>query len=330
MKSAPSNSDPLSSHRHVDPIAAGLLALILGALLALFHWYGNTADVRLFGPSVFRWMIMRWSDSTFTLSEYSHGWLIPLVSGWALWLKRDEIRKSPKETFWPAAALVALGLLMHWIGARAQQPRLSLGAFLVILWAIPCFLYGFGTGRILLFPCAYLVFCIPMNFFDSFSFQLRILATAISTGLLKGMGIDVIQSGSSIHAADGSFALEVADPCSGIRSLLAMTALTAAYAYFARGPLWKKLALFASAIPLAIAGNIVRVLSIAMVARFAGQEKAMLYYHDYSGYVIFAVAVTLMLAIERAMTRVEKPRAPEPSIGALGEQHHADRAQDDL
>jgi exosortase len=143
-----------------------------------------------------------------------------------------------------------------------------------------------------------------MNFFDSFSFQLRILATAISAGLLNGAGIEVVRSGSSIHAANGSFALEVADPCSGIRSLLAMTALTAAYAYFISGSLWKRLILFSSAIPLAIVGNIVRVMSIAVVARFAGQEKAMHYYHDYSGYVIFAVAVILLMSLEKVMTGV--------------------------
>ena len=310
MKSHPSNPGPLPRGRRVDPVATVFLILIAGWLLALFHWYGNTADVRMFGPSAFRWMIMRWSDSTFTLGEYSHGWIIPIVSGWALWLKRDEIGRTPKATFWPAAALVAAGLLIHWIGARAQQPRLSLGALLIILWAVPCFLYGRGVGRLLLFPCGYLIFCIPMNFFDSFSFQLRILATAISTGMLNGAGIEVIRSGSSIHAANGSFALEVADPCSGIRSLLAMTALTAAYAYFIGGSVWKKLILFASAIPLAIAGNIVRVMSIAVVARFAGQEMAIHYYHDYSGYLIFAVAVILLLTLEKAMTGAAAKEAP--------------------
>ncbi|MEI7879357.1 MAG: exosortase/archaeosortase family protein [bacterium] len=289
------------AHR-VDPVSTGLLLVIAGLAFALFHLYGNTADVRLFGTSVFRWMIMRWSDSTFVVGEYSHGWIIPIVSCWALWIRRVELIKIPKATYWPALSWVAVGLLLHWVGARAQQPRLSLGAFIIILWAVPCFLYGRGVGRLLLFPCGYLIFCIPLNFFDSFSFQLRILATAISAGVLNGTGIEVIRSGSAIHAANGSFALEVADPCSGIRSLLAMTALTAAYAYFIQGPIAKKLLLFVSAIPLAIAGNIVRVMSIAICARFAGQEMAMHYYHDYSGYVVFAVAVMLLMALEKILT----------------------------
>ncbi len=310
MTSVPDHPVTMPPNQHIDPLATALLLVIAGWLLALFHWYGNTADIRFFGTSAFHWMLMRWSDSTFAVGEFSHGWLIPIVSGWALWLKRGEIRCTQKETYWPAFVLVALGLLLHWVGARAQQPRLSLGAFLIILWAIPCFLYGRGVGRLLLFPCCYLVFCIPLNFFDSFSFQLRILATSISTGMLNGVGIEVIQAGSSIRAANGAFALEVADPCSGIRSLLAMTALTAAYSYFMPVTFWKKLLLFVAAIPLAIAGNIVRVLSIAVFARFAGQDKAMHYYHEYSGYVVFAVAVILLMVLERVITGKNKKGDP--------------------
>lgn len=299
--------------RTVDPVAAVLLLCVGAGLLALFHWLGNTADIRLFSRSVFRWMVIRWGDATFSVGEYSHGWLIPLVSAWALWRRRRELAAAPRRVFWPALAWVVLGLLLHWAGARAQQPRVSLGAFVLLLWAIPCFLYGPVVGRLLVFPCFYLVFCIPMNFFDSVSFQLRILATSISTGVLNGLGIEVIRSGSAIRAADGSFALEVADPCSGIRSLLALTALTAAFAYFSQRVLWKRAVLFLSALPLAIAGNIVRVASIGIVAHLAGQDRAVHYYHEYSGYSVFVVAVLLMLALEKALSRRGQPgAAPEP------------------
>ena len=99
-----------------------------------------------------------------------------------------------------------------------------------------------------------------------------------------------------------------------------MTALTAAYAYFIGGGVWKKLILFVSAIPLAIAGNIARVMSIAVVARFAGQEKAIHYYHDYSGYLIFAVAVILMLTLEKAMTGAWQKNTVTPDKRRAG--HH--------
>jgi exosortase len=299
-----------SRSRRVDPLSVVLLLGMAAWLLVLFHWLGNTSDVPAFGPSVFRWMVIRWGDATFTVGEYSHGWLIPFVSLAALWWKRNEIRTAPRQTLWAAVGWVVLGLALHWIGARVQQPRLSLAAFVLVIWAIPCFLYGPVIGRLLAFPCFYLLFCIPMNFFDSFSFQLRILATAVSTAVLQGLGIEVIRSGSAIRAVNNAFALEVADPCSGIRSLLAMTALTAAFAYFSQRMLWKRVVLFASAVPLAVAGNIVRVLSIGIVAHFLGQDKALHYYHDYSGYSVFIVAVLLMLAIEKALNRAGRPREP--------------------
>jgi len=248
-------------------------------------------------------MVGRWSDATFNIGEYSHGWLIPLVSLFALWKKRNELLAAPKTVVWPAVWMVAFGLLLHWVGARVQQPRVSLMSLVILLWAIPFFLYGRQVAKLLVFPCFYLVFCIPLNFFDTFSFDLRILSTVVSTSLLNGLGIEVARSGSAIHAVNGTFNLEVADACSGIRSLLALTALTAAYAWFTQRVFWKQVVLFAAAIPLAVIGNMVRVTSIGIVAQFLGQNTALAYYHDYSGYVVFVVAVLLVIVIERGLDR---------------------------
>ena len=91
----------------------------------------------------------------------------------------------------------------------------------------------------------------------------------------------------------------VDDPCSGLRSLIAIAALTAVYAHFMAASLWKKFVLFFSALPLAIIGNVVRVITIAVVAGLLGQDRAMGFYHDYSGYVVFVVAVLLTIAVGR-------------------------------
>lgn len=303
MTSASTQMPGARRGQRVDPVSAVLAAGIAAWVVVLFHWFGNTTDTAMFSSSVFRWLVMRWGDATFTVGEYSHGWLIPLVSAAALWAHRKALAVAPRRTHWAALTWVVAALVLHWVAARVQQPRLSLAAFVLLIWAIPSFLYGPTIGRLLAFPCFYLVFCIPMNFFDGLSFQLRILATGVSTGVLNGLGIQVVRSGSAIHAANGAFALEVADPCSGIRSLLAMTALTAAYAYFAQRVLWKRAVLFVSAIPLAVAGNVIRVLSIGIVAHWGGQERALHYYHEYSGYSVFIAAVLLMFAIEKALDR---------------------------
>jgi exosortase len=294
----------------VDIASAILLLLIFVWLFVLFHFLGNTTDVRLFGRSVLRWMVTRWGDSSLTIGDYSHGWLIPLISLFAVWRKRNELLNADKMAYWPAVGLVTFALILHWGGARIQQPRVSLMSLILLLWAIPGFLYGRVVARLLFFPCFYLIFCIPLNFFDTLSFDLRILATIISTWVLNGVGIDVIRSGSAIHAVNGTFHLEVADACSGIRSLLALTALTTAYAYFTQRVFWKQAVLFVSAIPLAVIGNMVRVTSIGIIAGTWGQNAALRYYHDYSGYVVFLTAVLLLVGIERTLSRDHGPAAP--------------------
>jgi len=90
--------------------------------------------------------------------------------------------------------------------------------------------------------------------------------------------------------------VDVANPCSGLRSLLAMTALTSAYAFATQRTLWKKLALFAASIPLAIAGNIVRIVVIGLIAESFGEKVAVGLIHEYSGYVVFIVAIALMVS----------------------------------
>ena len=97
--------------------------------------------------------------------------------------------------------------------------------------------------------------------------------------------------------AAGGFSFDVADPCSGIKSLLAMTALTAVYAYFTQKTWWKKWLLFLSSIPLAIVGNVARITTVSFVAEAFGEKLALGLYHDYSGYVVFSVAIGLMIGL---------------------------------
>jgi exosortase len=166
------------------------------------------------------------------------------------------------------------------------------------MWSAPLYLCGREIGKLLLFPCAYLIFCVPLNFLDSITFPLRILATIISTATLNGLGIAAERSGSAIYSvAAGGFSFDVADPCSGLRSLLAMTALTAVYAYITQRTLVRKWLLFLASIPLAIVGNIARITTVALVAEAFGQKLALGLYHDYSGYVVFSVAIGLMVGI---------------------------------
>ena len=272
-----------------------LASLIVGLGFILFHFQGNTTDIRAFGRSAILWMVERWADIGI---DMSHGWMIPPVSAVLIWLRRRELVAARKQVSRAGLAVVIFALLLHWLGAKAQQTRLSLAGLILLMWGVPFYFYGWELAKVLIFPCAYLAFCIPINFLDSFTFPLRIFATVVATAILNGLGIPVERSGSSIHSfAAGGFSLDVADPCSGLRSLLAMTALTAVYAYLTQPTLVRKWLLFLCSIPLAIVGNMARIITIALVAQAFGQELAVGIYHDYSGYVVFAVAITLMVAV---------------------------------
>lgn len=235
-------------------------------------------------------------------ADYSHGYLIPFVTLGVLWLKRHDLANAPKSVSQIGLAVIIAALMFHWLGAKAQQTRLSLFSIILLFWGVPFYFYGWQVAKQLIFPCAYLVFCIPLNFLDTISFPLRLFAAAASTTILNGLGIAAERSGSAIYsAAAGGFNFDVADPCSGIRSLLAMTALTAVYAYLTQRTLLKKWILFACAIPLAIIGNMARIATIALVAQAFGEQLALTLYHDYSGYVVFGVAIGCMVAIGSAL-----------------------------
>jgi len=171
-------------------------------------------------------------------------------------------------------------------------------SLVLLSWGIPFYLFGWQLAKKLIFPCTYLVFCIPLNFMDVIAFPLRIFSTVLATGMLNGIGIAAVRSGTAIYSAvAGGFEFDVADPCSGLRSLLAMTALTAVYAYFTQRTIVRQWLLFMASIPLAVAGNISRIVTVAIVAEAFGGKVALGLYHDYSGYILFTASITMMVLI---------------------------------
>lgn len=285
----------LAALEHADVMRLGLISVMIGLVFVLFHLQGNSTDVRVYGRSVFSWTITRWSEAG---EDFSHAWLVPLVSLGIIWLRRHELAAARKRTDIRGLIVVATALALHWLGAKAQQSRISLAGFILLLWGIPFYLWGWEVARHLIFPCAYLFFAVPMTFLDSLTFPLRIIVTKASVPLLNGLGVPVERSGSAIRSlAAGGFNFDVADPCSGLRSLLAMTALMAVYAYWTQHTLLRKWLLFLFSVPIAIVGNIVRIVTIALVAQAFGQEIAVGLYHDYSGYIFFSISIFLMIAI---------------------------------
>lgn len=281
-----------------DFVRIGLWSAIVGMIFVLFHCQGNTTDLSHFGRSALLWMVSYWNDAAaFGGADYSHGWLIPIGSIFLIWLRRNEIRLAERRISYLGLLVVVLALLLHWAGAKSQQTRVSLLGLVTLTWALPFYFCGWQVARQILFPCAYLIFCIPLNFLEDMTTPLRMVATVCSTALLNGLGCHVENTGFAIKSV-GSDAvqLDVADPCSGIRSLLALAALTSFYGSLTQRSQWKKWLLFFSAMPLAMIGNIARITSVGLISQAFGNRLAE-YAHDYNGYIVFAVALGLMLVI---------------------------------
>ncbi|MGI6495532.1 MAG: exosortase/archaeosortase family protein [Kiritimatiellia bacterium] len=258
---------------------------IVGALLAC-----------LLFQRVFVFMRDTFLDET---EDMAHGWYIPLFSLYLLWRQRKELaaaaRGAPPSWLGILGAFASLALL--WLGERGGQVRFSQLAFILMLWALPCAIWGRRLGRLVAFPAAYMLFTVPLGFLSTV--RLRLLVTRVASVLLNGIGISVVRVGSGLVSTtpEGPFNLDVAEACSGLRSLFALMAVTAAYAYLTQTKTWKRWFLFACSVPLAVIGNIMRVFTIAVVARFFGQDFGVGFYHDYSGYVVFIVAIFLMVAV---------------------------------
>ncbi len=284
-------------------------AFLLAAVWALFHFAGHSPIEHFPGQSVFRWIFFQWTSSE---GDFSHGWLMPLIAGYVLWERRAEIRNAPLRITWAAILPVAGALLLHVAAYRVQQPRISLIAMVLLLWFCALFLYGWLAARHALFPLAYMLLAFMSYWMITFTFPLRLMACAAAGGILNGLGIETVRQGTLLYSsAGGGFNFNVADPCSGLRSLVVMTALAAPFAYFTQKTLFKKWLLFLLSIPLAAVANIIRLVSIALVAEFAGQELATKLFHDFSGYFVFFIATILLVGASRLVA--DPPRRRRPS-----------------
>jgi len=272
----------------------GYASVIIGFLFVLFHLLGNTVE-NVNTRSAFRWMIARWGDKESFGADYSHGYLIPFVSLAIIWNKRDEYFRATKKVCMMGLVVIMAALALHWVGAKMQQTRVSLISLIMLLWGIPLYFFGWQVAKLLIFPCSYLIFCVPLNFLDALAGPLQHVASSMGQSALEGLGIECQRVGTQLMSP--FFQLNVEAPCSGLRSLLAMTALTAVYAYVTQKTFIKKWILFLCSIPIAVLGNVCRIISIALVSITAGQEMGTGLHHDWSGYVLFTGSISLMIAL---------------------------------
>ena len=194
-----------------------LCSLLIGFLFILFHFLGNTVE-NVNSKSAFMWMVARWNDTQSFGADYSHGYLIPFVSLAVLWHKKKELKDASKKICQIGLYVIIMALLLHWLGAKMQQTRISLISLDFNTMGCSFYFYGWQVAKILIFPCSYLIFCVPLNFLDALSGPLQMIATTLAFNLLNGLGIECERVGTQL--INPYFQLNVEAPCSGLRSFL--------------------------------------------------------------------------------------------------------------
>lgn len=242
----------------------------------------------------------------------SHGFAIPLIAGCLAWRRRAEVRALAKPWVW-GLAVIAFGLLLYPMGVFAGVgfvPELSLvvslGGFMLYFW-------GPSASRPLAFPYAFLFFMVPWpdTLVEFVSFPMQLFSAKFATMAAGLAGADVARDGVDIHMAGQTFS--VGAPCSGMKYAVALTSLAALVAYLGEGPVWKRWGVAVAGLPLALMGNVGRILCVLAIAAIAGPEAAAGFFHGFSGVLVFLIAVGGLLGFSWALgLRLDPWREPAP------------------
>ena len=243
--------------------------------------------------------------------DMDYAWFVPLFSIWVLWSERKRFAASVATPDKRAFLLAIPCLLLGFLGSRGLQVRFELLAFIGLLIATPWAFFGRAAAARVAFPALCLLFCMPLaSYLSILTVHLRLFASATAGAILSALFTDAIREGNMIGLAtvltpEGTpFAIDVANPCSGLRSIFALMAITVGYGYWTQ-PTWaRRAALFACSVPIAIVGNVARIVSICVVAKCSSASFATGFYHDFSGFIVFGVAILLMLACSAAIDKI--------------------------
>ena len=243
--------------------------------------------------------------------DYSHGFLVPFLSAYFIWERwKDLSQSSVQPTGW-GIGLLGIGLLIlmiGFIGAELYTQRFSL---LVVLSGLVLLIFGWNHLWLLSLPIGFLIFMIPLPAIvvNSVAFPLQLFAAKSATFCLFSLGIPVLREGNLITLVGTT--LEVAEACSGLRSLLSLLALGAVYGYFSQHQIWKRWALIVLSIPIAILANAFRVSGTGVLAHYWGIEAAEGFYHTFEGWIVFVVAFLLLLGCGMMLSLVGRhPSSP--------------------
>jgi len=229
--------------------------------------------------------------------NFSHGYFIPLISGYMIFSLRRELQGQEVRPWNWGIALLLSGIALLLAASVASVFFMQRISLLLVLWGLALFLFGRGYAGKLFVPIAYLVFMIPIPaiLWNKIAFPMQLFSSALTEDIIRLFGVSVYREGNVLVLPQTS--LEVVDACSGLRSLTTMFALSAALAWFSQCALWRKWAIFLSAVPIAVSVNMIRLTATAILASRYGEKVAQGFLHEFSGFLVFVLGIFFLWAV---------------------------------
>ena len=281
-------SDPASARR-----ASGIVPAVplwqLVVLSGIILWLYRAILIHLVG----QW----WHDPNF-----SHGFFVPLFSALVIWQERQKFSELPLRPSWSGMAIAALAMCILVVGQMGAELFLSRFSLLILLAGLVVLFCGWMYFRALMFPWAFLILMIPVPtvVFNQITFPLQVLASRVSGLILPLLGVPVLREGNVINLP--AMALEVAEACSGIRSLMSLVALAIIYGYLMEKRLWVRWILAFASVPIAVAANSVRIIGTGLLVQYWDPEKAEGYFHASWGWIIFVISLLMLYTLHGLIT----------------------------
>ena len=253
----------------------------------------------LYGPTLAHLVGQWWHDPNF-----SHGFFVPLFSAFVVWQERERLAQLKLRPSWSGLAVLALALAILILGQMGAELFLARFALLVLLAGLIVLFLGWNYFWALLLPLAFLVLMIPIPaiVFNEITFPLQKLGSRVAAEVLPWLGVPVLREGNVIILP--SMALEVAEACSGIRSLMSLATLAIIYGYLLERRLIVRILLALASVPIAVAANSLRIVGTGLLVQYWDPDKAEGFFHVFSGWLIFVVSLLMLYLLHRLLRAV--------------------------
>jgi len=261
-------------------------------------------------------LVMQWANDP----NFSHGFFVPAFAVFVIWQNRSRLRTIPVSPSWWGLPVVIFALLMLLLGVMGVELFTARSSLLFLLAGLILLFRGWPQFRGVLFPWAFLFLMIPLPaiIMNQLTFPLQIFASKLATWCLQTVGTPTLREGNIIILPHIS--LEVVEACSGIRSLVSLITLATIYGYLLENRNRVRVALALSAVPVAVFANVFRIFVTGELAEHWDPDKAMGFFHEFQGWVVFVVSLLLLFAIHRMINAIWKPTPPSrPQTGRIAE-----------